>query len=114
MRVKRGVVRHRRHKKIRELARGFEGLRRTTYRKAKEAVWHAGQNAFRDRRRKKRDFRTLWTVRINAACREQGMRYGQFINALKKHKIGLDRKVLSELAIREPAVFAKIVEKVKA
>jgi large subunit ribosomal protein L20 len=114
MRVKRGIVRHRRHKKILGLAKGYEGLRSSTFRKAKEAVWHAGMHAYMDRRKKKRDFRSLWTVRLNAACRERGLRYGQFIAGLKKHKIELNRKVLSELAIHQPEVFGKIVERVSA
>lgn len=110
MRVKRGVVRHRRHKKIRALAKGFRGMRRTTFKKANEAVLKAGQNAYRDRRLKKRTFRALWIVRLSAALREEGLNYSRFIMALKDKKIDLDRKALSELAIHEPAAFKKIVE----
>ena len=110
MRVKRGIVRHRRHKKIRKLAKGYRGMRSTTFVKANEAVIRAGTNAYKDRRLKKRDFRGLWITRINAAVRANGIRYSQFIKGLTAKKITLNRKVLSELAIHEPAVFAKIVE----
>ena len=110
MRVKRGIVRHRRHKKIRKLAKGYSGMRRTTFVKANEAVIRAGTNAYKDRRLKKRDFRGLWITRINAAVRANGIRYSQFIKALTQKKITINRKVLSELAIHDPAVFAKIVE----
>ena len=110
MRVKRGIVRHRRHKKILKLARGFRGMRRTTFAKANEAVMKAGQHAYKDRRRKKRDFRSLWIVRLNAALRERGLKYSTFISALKKHTIALDRKSLSELAIHEPKVFEAVLK----
>ncbi len=112
MRVKRGIVRHRRHKKIRKLAKGYQGGRHGTFVKAKEAVIKAGQHAYRDRKKKKRNFRSLWIVRLNAAVRATGGKYSIFINQLKKKGIMLDRKVLSELAIREPEVFAKIVKEV--
>lgn len=112
MRVKRGVVRHRRHKKILKLAKGYRGMRSATFVKANEAVIRAGVNSFVDRRRKKRDFRALWIVRLNAACRAKGVRYSQFIKALDVKKVALNRKVLSELAIREPAVFDKILKEV--
>ncbi len=114
MRVKRGIHRHRRHKKLRSRTKGFMGLRRSTTRKAKEAIIKAGQHAYKDRRKKKRNFRALWITRLSAAVREQGMSYSAFIKGLKTHKIGLDRKALSELAVREPAAFAKVLEKVKA
>ena len=114
MRVKRGIVRHRRHKKIRKLAKGYEGGRSGTFIKAKEAVIKAGQHAFRDRRKKKRNFRSLWITRLNAAIRESGSKYSVFIDQLAKQKVALDRKTLSELAIREPEVFAKIVKEVAA
>jgi large subunit ribosomal protein L20 len=110
MRVKRGIVRHRRHKKIRTLAKGYRGMRRSTFVKANEAVIRAGVNAYRDRRLKKRDFRSLWIIRLNAALRAQGIRYSAFIAALAKKKILLNRKTLSELAIHEPAAFAAIVK----
>lgn len=114
MRVKRGIVRHRRHKKIRKLAKGYRGMRRTTFKKANEAVIKAGMHAYRDRRRKKRLFRSLWITRLNAAVRGMGVPYSRFINGLKKKNILIDRKALSELAIHEPKVFAKIVETVRA
>src|SRR5438552_1798308 len=109
MRVKRGIVRHRRHKKIRDLAKGYRGMRSTTFVKANEAVIRAGVNAYRDRRLKKRSFRALWITRLNAALRSQGITYSRFAKALTEKKIALNRKVLSELAIHEPAAFAKIV-----
>ncbi len=112
MRVKRGIVRHRRHKKIRKLAKGYEGGRSGTYVKAKEAVIKAGQHAYMDRKKKKRNFRSLWIVRLNAAIRETGSKYSIFIDQLNKKGVKLDRKLLSELAIREPEVFKKIVEAV--
>ena len=112
MRVKRGVVRHRRHKKIRKLAKGYQAGRHATFVKAKEAVIKAGQHAYMDRKKKKRNFRSLWIVRLNAAVRDAGGKYSVFIDQLKKHNVQLDRKVLSELAIREPEVFKKILEAV--
>ncbi len=112
MRVKRGVVRHRRHKKIKDLAKGYHAGRHATFVKAKEAVIKAGQHAYMDRKKKKRTFRMLWTIRLNAALRAVDSKYSVFINQLKKHKVELDRKTLSELAIHEPAVFGKIYEKV--
>ncbi len=112
MRVKRGIVRHRRHKKIRALAKGYRGMRRSTFVKANEAVIRAGVNAYRDRRLKKRDFRSLWIIRLNAALRAKGITYSRFIKALKETKVGLDRKALSELAIHDPAVFDAVVKKV--
>ena len=108
MRIKRGIVRHRRHKKVRKLAKGYLDLRHTTFAKANEAIWHAGRHAFRDRRKKKRVFRSLWITRLNAAVRSRGVRYGIFIAALDSKKIGLNRKALSELAIHEPKVFDAI------
>lgn len=113
MRVKRGVVRHRRHAKIRKLAKGYRGMNRTAFAQANQAVMKAGQHAFRDRRRKKRVFRSLWIVRLNAALTERGVKYSRFIAALKKQKIELDRKVLSELAIHHPEVFDAIVKEAK-
>lgn len=110
MRVKRGIVRHRRHKKIRALAKGYRGMRRTTFKKANEAVIRAGVNAYVSRRLKKRDFRALWIVRLNAALRSKGTRYSTFIGQLNKKKINLNRKTLSELAIHHPEVFDKVVE----
>lgn len=110
MRVKRGIVRHRRHKKIRKLAKGYRGMRSKTFVKANEAVIRAGVNAFTDRRRKKRDFRSLWIVRLNAAVRAKGISYSVFIKALKDKKIVLNRKALSELAIHDPQVFDAVLK----
>ncbi len=112
MRVKRGIARHRRHKKILKLAKGYRGMRSTAFKKANEAVVRAGVNAYRDRRLKKRTFRNLWVIRLNAALRAQGITYSRFIAAMKKKEMTLNRKVLSELAIHEPAVFDKIVKEV--
>ena len=112
MRVKRGNVRRLKHKKVKKMTKGYQGVRRTTYRKAKEATIKAGQHAFMDRRKKKRVFRSLWIVRLNAAVRASGGKYSTFIKGLKAHKINLDRKVLSELAIHEPAAFEALVKKV--
>jgi large subunit ribosomal protein L20 len=113
-RVKRGVTAHARHKKILALAKGFRGRRKNVYRIAKQAVMKAGQYAYRDRRTRKRVFRQLWIARINAAARELGITYSRFIAGLKKASIDIDRKVLADLAVHDPAGFASIVAKVKA
>ena len=113
MRIKRGVAAHRRHKKILKQAKGYKHGRKKLIRRAKEAILKAGQHAYRDRRRKKREFRRLWIVRINAAAREHGLTYRQFMHGLKEAKIDLDRKVLSELAVKEPETFKELVEKTK-
>ncbi len=113
-RVKRGVTARARHKKILALAKGFRGRRNNVFRIAKQAVMKAGQYAYRDRRTKKRVFRQLWIARINAATRGLGLTYSKFIAGLKKAQIDLDRKVLSDMAIHDPAAFAAIVDKVKA
>lgn len=112
MRVKRGIVRARRHKKIKKLTKGYQGLGRTTFVKAKERLIKAGQHAYMDRKKKKRNFRSLWIVRLNAAIRETGSKYSVFIDQLNKKGIKLDRKTLSELAIHEPEAFKKLVEQV--
>jgi len=112
MRVKRGIVRHRRHKKVRDLTKGYQSSRRTTFKKAKEAVIKAGQHAYMDRKKKKRNFRSLWIVRLNAAIRETGSTYAVFMGQVKKKGITMDRKVMSELAIREPEAFKAFVEQV--
>ncbi len=112
MRVKRGIVRHRRHKKIKNRAKGFQGLGHSTFVKAKERLIKAGQHAYVDRKKKKRNFRALWTVRLNAAVREAGSKYSVFIGQMKKKGYELDRKTLSELALHEPAAFKKLVESV--
>ncbi len=113
-RVKRGVTNHARHKKIFKAAEGYYGRRKSTIRVAKQAVDKAGQYAYRDRRNRKRNFRALWIQRINAAAREHGLTYGRFIDGLGKAEIAVDRKVLSDLAIREPEAFGVLVAKAKA
>ena len=113
-RVKRGVTARARHKKVLALAKGYRGRRKNVFRIAKQAVMKAGQYAYRDRRAKKRVFRQLWIARINAATRGLGLTYSKFIAGLKKASIDMDRKVLSDMAIHDPAAFAAIVDKVKA
>ena len=113
-RVKTGVVRRRRHKKILKLAKGFYSGRRKHFRKAKEQVEHSLVYAYRDRRQRKRDFRKLWIIRINAACRLNDMNYSTFMHGLKKAGIELDRKILADMAMNNPAAFAKVVEQAKA
>ena len=107
--VKRGTTTHARHKKILKLAKGYRGRSKSCYRIAVERVERALQYAYRDRRTKKRDFRALWIQRINAAVREHGMTYSRFINGLVKAGIEIDRKVLADLAVREPVAFKAIV-----
>ena len=111
-RVKRGVTARARHKKIIALAKGFRGRRGNVFRVAKAAVMKAGQYAYRDRRTKKRVFRRLWIARINAASRELGVSYSKFMAGLKKAQIGIDRKVLADMAVNDPAAFGSIVAKV--
>ncbi len=113
-RVKRGVTAHAKHKKVYDAAKGFRGRRKNTIRAAKAAVDKAGQYAFIGRKLKKRTFRALWIQRINAAVRPFGMTYSRFINGLAKSGVVVDRKVLSDLAIHEPAAFQAIAEKAKA
>lgn len=113
-RVKRGVTAKARHKKILKLAKGYSGARSRTYRVAHQAVVKAGQYAYRDRRQKKRQFRGLWIVRINAQARECGLSYSQLINGLKKATIELDRKVLADMAVHDKVAFAAIAERAKA
>ncbi len=110
MRVKRGVAARAKHKKILKAAKGMQHNRTRSYRLAKQGVIRALQYAYRDRRNKKRDLRSLWISRINAAARENGTTYGKFIAGLKKTNNELDRKVLAELAVREPNAFATIVK----
>jgi large subunit ribosomal protein L20 len=109
-RTKRGVTTHARHKKVLDMAKGYVGRANNNYRIALEKVEKGLQYAYRDRRARKRDFRGLWIQRINAGAREHGMTYSQFINGVKRAGIELDRKVLSDLAIREPAAFAAIAK----
>jgi len=113
-RVKRGVTAHARHKKVLAKAKGFRGRRGTVYRIAKQAVMRAGQYAYRDRRQKKRDFRALWIVRINAAAREFGMTYSTLINGLKKASVEVDRKVLADIAVFDKQAFERIASQAKA
>jgi len=113
-RVKTGVVRRRRHKRLLKLAKGFYSGRRKHFRKAKEQVERSMMYAFRDRKQKKREFRKLWIIRINAACRLNGMNYSTFMNGLNKAGIELDRKILADMAMNDAAAFATVVEASKA
>ena len=113
-RVKRGVTSHAKHKKVLDAAKGFYGRRKNTIRIAKQAVEKSMQYAYRDRKNRKRTFRALWIQRLNAAAREHGLTYSRLIDGLAKAGIEVDRKVLSDLAIREPAAFAAIADKAKA
>jgi large subunit ribosomal protein L20 len=113
-RVKTGVVRRRRHKKILKLAKGFYSGRRKHFRKAKEQIERSLVYAFRDRKQKKREFRKLWIIRINAACRLNGMNYSTFMNGLKKAGIELDRKILADMAMNDAAAFTTVVDAAKA
>ncbi|MGA7179316.1 MAG: 50S ribosomal protein L20 [Thiobacillaceae bacterium] len=113
-RVKRGVTARASHKKVLDAAKGYRGRRKNVFRIANEAVMKAGQYAYRDRRQRKRQFRTLWIARINAAAREHGLSYSVFMNGLKKAAVEVDRKVLADLAVFDKVAFAKIAEQVKA
>ncbi|MEN6521189.1 MAG: 50S ribosomal protein L20 [Armatimonadota bacterium] len=113
-RVKRGTMTHKRHKKVLERAKGYWGGRSRLFKTAKEAVMHSMQYAYRDRKNKKREFRRLWIARINAACREQGLTYGRFIEGLSKAGVELDRKMLSEMAINDTQAFSQLVEQARA
>ena len=110
-RVKRGVTAHARHKKVKAKAKGYYGARKNVYRVATQAVTKAGQYAYRDRKQKKRAFRSLWIVRINAAARLNGINYANFMNGLSKANIEIDRKVLSDIAISDPETFKDLVNK---
>lgn len=114
MRVKKSVTAHRRHKKVIKAAKGFRGKRKNVFKLAKNAVMKAGQNAYRDRRLKKRTFHQLWVLRINAACREHEIKYSRFIYGCELAGIEINRKMLSELAINHPEAFKEVVEKAKA
>ena len=113
-RVKRGVTSHARHKKIIAQARGYRGRRKNTFRVAKQAVIRAGRMAYRDRRQRKRQFRALWIVRINAAARENGLSYSRLMNGLGKAGIEVDRKLLADLAVSDKAAFARLAEQARA
>ena len=112
-RVKRGVAAHKRHKKIIDMAKGHRGPRKKLFRRANESVLHALDYAYRDRRDRKGQFRRLWIMRINAAAREQGITYGRLIDGLGKAGVQVDRKILADLAVRDPAVFAAIADRAK-
>jgi large subunit ribosomal protein L20 len=112
-RVKRGVTGHAKHKKVFEQAKGYYGRRKNTIRIAKQAVEKANQYAYRDRKNRKRTFRALWIQRINAAARSAGLTYGRLIDGLNRAGVTVDRKVLSDLAIHEPAAFAALVDQAK-
>ena len=112
-RIKVGVTAHRRHKHILKLAKGYRGAKSKLYRVAREAVMKSGQYAYVGRKLKKRDMRSLWITRINAACRENGISYSLFINGLKKAKIELNRKVLADLAVTDKTAFTKLVDSAK-
>jgi len=113
-RVKRGVTARARHKKVLALAKGYRGARSRVFRVAKQAVDKAGQYAYRDRRQRKRQFRQLWIIRINAAARECGLSYSRMMNGLHKAAIEVDRKVLADLAVHDKSAFAMLAEKAKA
>lgn len=113
-RVKRGVTAHARHKKVLNEAKGYYGARRKVYRVAKQAVIKAGQYSYRDRRQRKRQFRRLWIVRINAAARIFGLSYSRFMDGLNKAEVEVDRKVLADLAVHDIAAFGALAEKAKA
>lgn len=113
-RVKRGVTARARHKKVIAQAKGYQGARKNVFRVAKQAVIRAGVTAYRDRRQRKRQFRALWIVRINAAARECGLSYSRLIDGLNKADISIDRKVLADIAVFDKAAFAEIAEKAKA
>jgi len=114
VRVKRGKASHKRRKHLLKHAKGFRWGRKAKYKMAKEAIFHAWRYAYRDRKVKKREFRKLWQIQINAACRQYGIPYNKFIAGLKKNKIELDRKILSGLVQNYPQIFEKIVENVKS
>ncbi len=113
-RVRNGVVTKQRHKKILKEARGYFGSKHREFKSAKEQLMHAGQYAYRDRRQKKRDFRKLWIVRINAACRENEISYSRFIEGLNKAGLEINRKMLSEIAINDPKAFSELVKVAKS
>lgn len=109
-RVKRGVIARRRHKKVLKQAKGYYGARSRVFRVAKQAVIKAGQYAYRDRKQRKRQFRSLWITRINAAAREHGLSYSRFMNGLHKADIAIDRKVLADMAVNDKEAFAELAK----
>jgi len=113
-RVKRGVTAHAKHKSVISLAKGYRGRRKNVYRVAVQAVTKAGQYAYRDRRQRKRQFRALWIIRINAAARQNGLSYSRLMDGLKKSEIDIDRKVLADLAVMDKIAFTEIANRAKA
>jgi large subunit ribosomal protein L20 len=113
-RVKRGVTSRASHKKVLNQAKGYRGRRKNVFRVANEAVMKAGQYAYRDRRQRKRQFRSLWIARINAAAREAGMTYSTFMNGLKRAAVDVDRRVLADIAVHDPAAFSRLAQAAKA
>jgi len=113
VRVKRGKLAHKRRRHFLKYAKGFRWGRKAKYRAAKEALYHAWKYAYRDRKAKKREFRSLWQTQINSACRQSGISYSKFIAGLKQKKIGLDRKILAKLSQEQPEIFEKIISTVK-
>jgi len=113
VRIKRGKITHRKRERLLKHTKGFHWGRKSKYRLAKEALFHAWTHAYYDRKKKKRDFRSLWQIQINAACRQHGLSYSKFIYGLKQKKIGLDRKILAQLAQNHPQTFKKVIEEVK-
>lgn len=111
-RIKRGLMRHKRHKKLLSRAKGYYGRKKNVFKNAHEQVMKSGQYAFRDRRAKKREFRRLWIARISAACRNEGVKYGDFIHAMATKGIDVNRKMISELAINDPTAFSAFVKTV--
>jgi large subunit ribosomal protein L20 len=114
VRIKRGKIAHKKRKRLLKQTKGFRWGRKTKYRQAKEALYHAWEYSYRDRRTKKRDFRKLWQTQISAACRQANISYNKFIHGLKEKKIELDRKILANLAQKHPKIFEKITEKLKS
>jgi large subunit ribosomal protein L20 len=113
-RIKRGIVSKRKHNKLGELTKGYRGTKHRLIKTAKEAALHAGAYAYHGRKLRKRDFRSLWIVRISEACKKEGTSYSKLMSALKKSKIELDRKILSELVLNDPKTFSEIVKISKA
>ncbi|MBR03603.1 MAG: 50S ribosomal protein L20 [Acidiferrobacteraceae bacterium] len=113
-RVKRGVTARARHRKVLSRAKGYRGARKNVYRVANQAVMKAGQYAYRDRRQRKRQFRALWIVRINAAARQHDLSYSRFVNGLSKAAVEVDRKILADMAVNDQVAFAALAEKAKA
>ena len=112
-RVKRGVVAHRKHRTVLERAKGFRYSRKLLFKPANEAILHSLAYAFRDRRQRKRDFRRLWIARINAAARREGMTYSQFMHGLRLAEVELDRKILADIAVRDPETFRRFAERAR-